>query len=114
MHNGSKYECALVRWFIRSFDDPDHLTGMWVVEPEYNTDKTPSISVVHIDTIVRSVHLIPAFHQQEVPHELHHWQSLDVYDMYYVNKYADLNTHELLHQRQSSIADAIQDSEEDE
>ena len=98
MHNDVEYQCALVHWFIRSFDNPDHLTGMWVVEPEYNSDQTPSLSVVHIDTIVRSVHLIPAFQQHEVPHGLHHWQSLNVYDMYYVNKYADLNIHELLHQ----------------
>ena len=86
---------------------------MWVVESKYNSDQMPSLSVVHIDTIVCSVHLIPAFQQHEVPHGLHHWQSLNVYDMYYVNKYADLNIHELLHQRQSSIADTTQDFEED-
>ena len=101
---GKTYTCALIRWFIRSSEDgkPDPLTGMWVVEPEYNVDRTPSLAVIDIDTIYRSAHLIPVFPKTSIPYSQNYSETLDNYENFYVNKYADINSHELLHVRTTS------------
>ncbi|KAF7791555.1 hypothetical protein EIP86_002571 [Pleurotus ostreatoroseus] len=51
-HNGIKYPCALVEWFLRQDDEPDPDTGMWIVEPEVDPqDGERIIGLVHIDSI---------------------------------------------------------------
>jgi hypothetical protein len=49
--------CALVNWFIPNGDEPDKLTGMWVVETEHEGN-THTLEVIHLDTIVRGTHLL--------------------------------------------------------
>ncbi|KAI5886109.1 uncharacterized protein SCHCODRAFT_02673152 [Schizophyllum commune H4-8] len=39
-------------------DAVDNETGMWIVEPEYLHDGSPSLEVIHLETIARGVHLI--------------------------------------------------------
>jgi hypothetical protein len=46
------YPCALVQWFSHIGDEADEDTGMWIVKPD------PTLSVVHLDTILRAAHLI--------------------------------------------------------
>ena len=43
--------CTLVHWFDYVVDEPDKLTGMWMVKPSFLDDNTRYLSVVHIDTI---------------------------------------------------------------
>ena len=64
--NGVSYPCALVHWFNYAADEPDELTGMWMVKPSFLDNNTHYISVVHIDSIVRAAHLIPIFGQEFV------------------------------------------------
>jgi hypothetical protein len=68
---------------------------MWLVEPEFK-DGEPYIAVVHIDTIFRAVHLLPYFGKDTVPHDLSYEDSLDHYDKFYVNKFADHHSFEFL------------------
>lgn len=95
---GEVYPCALVRWFQLSFDDPCSLTGMWIVEPEFNLDNTPSLSVIHANSIHRAAHLMPVFGQTPVPDGIDYTQSLDSFNAFYVSKYADHHSHEVLYE----------------
>jgi len=38
--------CALINWFIPVTEDPDQLTGMWVIKPEFLGGK-PMLKVIH-------------------------------------------------------------------
>ena len=46
-----EFPCALVNWFVPVLEEPDHVTGMWVVKPEISGGK-PTIEVIHLDLIV--------------------------------------------------------------
>ncbi len=41
VHREVRYDCALVSWFKRVEEEPDELTGMWIVEPELYDDGSP-------------------------------------------------------------------------
>ncbi|KAH9021931.1 hypothetical protein EDB84DRAFT_1511344 [Lactarius hengduanensis] len=86
------YPCALVEWFTRMNRDP--VTGMWVVCPDI-TRGTRDRTVIHLDSILRGAHLIPAFGNDQLPLDFHFSYSLDVFKAYYVNKYIDHHTHEI-------------------
>ncbi|KAH9010810.1 hypothetical protein EDB85DRAFT_2077168 [Lactarius pseudohatsudake] len=87
-YNETVYPCALIDCFKRVGRGPDPVTGMWRVQPEF-MGLQPAQSVVHIETILCNVHLIPVFGSGSIPHRLHYSNSLDIFSMYYVNKYAD-------------------------
>jgi hypothetical protein len=44
--------CALIQWFAAVGDQPCNLTGMWMVEPEYDSDMQRAMSVIHLDSIL--------------------------------------------------------------
>ncbi|KAH9021445.1 hypothetical protein EDB85DRAFT_1871864 [Lactarius pseudohatsudake] len=69
---------------------------MWLVEREYNWDQKPHLAVVHIDTIFRAVHLLPYFGQEHVRKGFSYTDTLDTYANFYVNKYADHHSFEIL------------------
>ncbi|KAH9016353.1 hypothetical protein EDB85DRAFT_2076211 [Lactarius pseudohatsudake] len=89
------YPCALIDRFRRVGRCPDPVTGMWRVQPEVTNSRRVQ-SVVHIETILRNVHLIPVFGKGFIPHNLHFSDSLDIFSMYYVNKYADHHSFEVV------------------
>ncbi|KAJ3780096.1 hypothetical protein GGU10DRAFT_397875 [Lentinula aff. detonsa] len=78
-HEGKVYPCALPR---------DPLTGLWI--------RSPCLAVIHLDSLLCGVHLIPIYGSQAVPSELKHHQSLDAFKLFYVNKYADYHANEIL------------------
>jgi hypothetical protein len=94
-HEDTIFPCALVHWFSRVGDSPDEHTGMWIVEPDFAEDGTPSASVIHIDTIYRAAHLMPKYGNGPVPRHLSSTQSLDAFNSYYVNKYIDHHAFEI-------------------
>ncbi|KAI6019033.1 hypothetical protein BKA83DRAFT_4464887 [Pisolithus microcarpus] len=59
--NGWMFQCMLVHWFDHIADEPDKLTGMWMVAPSFLEDSSPHHAVIHIDSIIHSVHLLPIF-----------------------------------------------------
>jgi hypothetical protein len=83
------YACAFVHWYSAIGDDPDEDTGMWKVKPDFNADGTPLVSVLHLDCILRSAHLIPVYGVDPVPKQLTPDYSLDHFSAFYVNKYID-------------------------
>ena len=84
------YPCALVHWYKTFGDGPDPDTGMWIVEPEYDENNFRSISVIHIDTILRAAHLLPIFDGDTlIDRSWHFTRTLDIFRAFYVNKYID-------------------------
>ncbi|KAH9040822.1 hypothetical protein EDB84DRAFT_1587510 [Lactarius hengduanensis] len=97
-HSGETFPAALVWWYTLSDDSGhrDEATGMWLVEREYNRDQKPHLAVIHIDTIFRAVHLLPYFSQEHVRKRFSYTDTLDSYANFYVNKYADHHSFEIL------------------
>ena len=57
------------------------------------------MAVVHLDAILRGVHLVGVAGKEFLPpdnKDLSFSDSLDAFDAFYVNKYADHHSHELL------------------
>ncbi|KAI0043309.1 hypothetical protein FA95DRAFT_1498828 [Auriscalpium vulgare] len=89
------YPCALVEWFLPLGNIPDPTTGMWIVRPERVGGRRP-IDIIHLDTIVRSCHLIGVYGNAHIPRTLQFSQSHSAFKAFYVNRYADYHIHELL------------------
>ncbi|RDX47386.1 hypothetical protein OH76DRAFT_1354246 [Lentinus brumalis] len=101
-YQGVVYPCAVVRWFFRTDDEPDKDTGMWVVEPAFyrmgrSRRRYPSLSVIHLNTIVRAAHLIGVSVGRPVPLKLQSHDSLDHFPTFFVNKFIDHHAFDLLH-----------------
>ena len=89
------YPCALVHHFYKTYTDPDPDNGMWIVEPEYTTDGSRSMSVIHVDSIVRAAHLLPVFGPPSpIPPKVKFSLTLDSFNAFYVNKYIDYHAFE--------------------
>ncbi|KAG1766909.1 hypothetical protein EV702DRAFT_1182237 [Suillus placidus] len=88
------YECAVVRWFNIIGDAPDEDTGMWVVQPSFD-GHSPDISVIHIDAIYRTAHLLPIYGVDFIPRAINFSNSLDKFRTFYVNKFADHHAFEI-------------------
>ncbi|KAH7917560.1 hypothetical protein BV22DRAFT_1108549 [Leucogyrophana mollusca] len=96
VHDTVVYPCALVDRFSRVGRQPDVVTGMWKVKPEVNRQGKRVQSVIHLDVILRSAHLIPVFGDGTLPPDFHFSYSLDAFRSFYVNKYADHHSHKVL------------------
>ncbi|KAJ7242405.1 hypothetical protein B0H12DRAFT_1326085 [Mycena haematopus] len=90
-----EYQCALVHWYVPVGDQPDPDTGMWVVEPEFFAG-APSMDVIDVDAIARASHLIGVYGTGPLPEDFHFSSSLDAFETYFVNPYADHHMHEFL------------------
>jgi len=93
-HLNSIIPCALVDWFVSEGNSPDPVTGMWVVKPEHTANNRRSSSIIHLDSVLRGIHLLPV-HKKRVVAQAHSYsRSLDVYRRFYVNKYIDYHAFE--------------------
>jgi hypothetical protein len=95
-HSDTHYPCALVQWYRRSRQDDD--TGMWVVTPEVERNRRPTLAVLHLDCIARAAHLLPVYGSELLPDDFHFSYSLDSFRAFFVNRYMDHHTHEFLSQ----------------
>jgi hypothetical protein len=86
---GEVYPCAFVRWFSRIGNERDENTGMWMVQPELDTNGEAVFSVIHLDCIVRAAHLLPIFGNDPIPKDLLFHHTLDAFSAFYVNRYGD-------------------------
>ncbi|KAJ6607956.1 hypothetical protein B0H10DRAFT_2166674 [Mycena sp. CBHHK59/15] len=92
---GIDHPCALVHWFSAVGEDPCTDTGMWIVKPDFHGHE-PGLAVVHIDCLLRGAHLIGVAGKEFVPvHDFDFSDSLDAFEAFYVNKYADHHAHEI-------------------
>ena len=94
-YSGTTYPCALVRWFVPVGEEPCPDTGMWIVEPDLDTNHKRITSVIHLDCIVRSAHLLAVCGEQFLPRHIHFSDTLSAFRAYYVNKYADHHSYEI-------------------
>lgn len=96
-YNGTDFPVALVWWYMLSDESGrrDETTGMWLVEHEYR-DGEPLLTVVHLDTIFRAVHLLPFFRHETAMQDVTQGDTLDCYRMFYVNRFADHHAFEIL------------------
>ena len=92
------YPCALVHWFLTNGDTPDDETDMWVVQLDYLAHWKCFLEVIHLDTILRSAHLIEVLGADFLPSypKIDSTMSLDSFKSFYVNKYADHHAHEIV------------------
>lgn len=90
-----QYECALVNWLVPIGNAPDPDTRMWVVQPE-RLRGALSLAIINVDAIARAAHLIGVYGTAALPEEFHFSNSLDAFDNYFVNPYADHHMHEFL------------------
>ncbi|KAJ7203848.1 hypothetical protein GGX14DRAFT_698923 [Mycena pura] len=95
--NDNDYQCALISWLIPVGNVPDPDTGMWVVEPERDRGAL-TLAVVPLDSIARGAHLIGVYGTAALPEDFHFSSSLDAFDNFFLNPYADHHMHEFLHQ----------------
>ncbi|KAJ7182044.1 hypothetical protein C8R46DRAFT_885370, partial [Mycena filopes] len=89
------FQCALVNWLVPVGDEPDPDTGMWVVEPE-RTRGVLNFAIVNVDAVVRAAHLLTVYGAASLPENFHFSDSLDAFDHYFINTYADHYMHEFL------------------
>jgi hypothetical protein len=94
-HDDNKYFCALVEWFEPDGDSPDAATGLWRVKPEIQ-DGVQSTAIVNVDCIARAVHLIGVYRDTYIPSDFQFYHTLDAFETFYINRYADYHTHETL------------------
>lgn len=93
---GIYYPCALVEWFRLKGNCPDADMGLWRVEREM-TGGDRDMSVLHLDTFLRGAHLLPCFDgHRPLPHNFHWSYTLDAFHTYFVNKYIDHTSHEMV------------------
>lgn len=95
-HRRKVYPCALVHWYSHVGNTQDPVTGLWRVQPDYDLQNRPCQDVIPLDSIMRGAHLIGVAGEQFLPH--HNFdssKSLDAFDTFYVNKYADHHSHEI-------------------
>lgn len=88
--------CALMQWYEIIGDEPDEETGMWIVRPARHNGILPTLTVTDISSIFRAAHLIGVYTSQ-IPRGLRHYDSLEVFKSFYVNKYADHHAFDYLH-----------------
>ena len=92
-HMQKTYKAALVDWFLPVMEQPDVLTGMWMVAPEEDHQGQRMCAVVLLDAILCPAHLIPVYGADMVPTDFHITGCLDAFRAYYVNKYIDHHSH---------------------
>ena len=93
--NGQIFLCTLVHWFDCVTDEPDELTGMWMVSPSFLEDGSHNLAVIHVDSIICAAHLLPIFEDELVPPYISFHNSLSIYRGFYVNHFADHHAFEL-------------------
>ena len=98
LYQGENVPCALVSWFVHPNDiptrDPD--TQMWIVIPEYDDNGRQPVQVIHVDTILRGIHLLPRYGRGFLPEDFSYTDALNAFDTYFVNQFIDYHAHELL------------------
>ena len=84
------YLCVLIQCYSYVGTQPNEETGLWKVEPDTEDDGNLHLAVTHLDTIFHAVHLMPAYHTVEfINRTFTMHTSLDTFNIFYVNRFAD-------------------------
>ena len=82
-------------------DQRDKVMGTWEVKLEMAASgvgrvRQPTLEVIHLDSIVRGAHLLPAYGRGFLPEDFDFRDALEAFRTYFVNNLIDYHTHELL------------------
>jgi hypothetical protein len=66
---------------------------MWMVEPELDRRGERRMNIIHIDTILRGAHPIGIY--SFLPRHFKYSDTLDRFDAFYINKYAEHHANEI-------------------
>lgn len=96
-YEGEHYPCALVDWYKKVGRGPEESSGMWIVHEESQGGRNGArlTTVVHLDSILRGAHLIPVYGEKRLPDLFKPEWTLDSFDTFFVNKYADHHANEI-------------------
>jgi hypothetical protein len=95
VHQGKVYPCTLVDWFKKYSAHPDKEMGMWKVRP-HMVGHQQLTTVIHLDSLLRGAHLLLVFGgATHLPTNFHFSYSLDTFEAYFINKYADNQMYEI-------------------
>ena len=96
-HENNEYPCALIQWYSHVGSEPDEDTGLWMVEPDTDDSGDPHLAIIHLDSIYRAVHLLPAHRNNAfVDRAITMHSSLDLFKLFYINKFVDHQSFEVL------------------
>ena len=95
-YEDTEYCCTLVDWFSHIGDSPGEDTGMWVIERDHNANGHQILQVIDLDTVIWCAHLIRVYGPDPDNTELKFSDSLYAFHTYYVNKYADQHSFEIV------------------
>ncbi|KLO04652.1 hypothetical protein SCHPADRAFT_917901 [Schizopora paradoxa] len=90
VHREIRYDCTLVHWYNVVGQEPDNVTDM-----RRGRTPSPHLSIIHVDTIFRAAHLIPVYPNELIDKYHKHETTLDTFDKFFVNKFADHHAHEI-------------------
>ncbi|KIJ13946.1 hypothetical protein PAXINDRAFT_80154 [Paxillus involutus ATCC 200175] len=94
---GKTFPCALVHWYKHIGSKLDDATGIWMVCPSFEDNGSRELSVIHLDSIFCAVYLLPMFGNSDPIHPAVTFDnSLDAFKGYYVNKYTNHHSFEIL------------------
>ncbi|KAF9060636.1 hypothetical protein BDP27DRAFT_1236534 [Rhodocollybia butyracea] len=98
IYDDKVYPCTLVHWYNTYSRDRDSKTGLWIIRPSYLDVQQlcPHLAVIHLDSVLRGLHLIPVYGSNAIPAGLKHYSSLDIFKAFYVNRFADYHSNEIL------------------
>ena len=77
IYDDIKYPCALIQWFTTISDGPDEDTGMWIIQPDFDTNGEQELEVIHVDCILHGAHLIPVYGPGCLPSDIHYSDTID-------------------------------------
>ena len=87
---------AVVRWFTFDGESLDEDSGMCIIKPQNHPDGKPSFGLIPVEAIVRACHLIPVYGKVAVPPRVKFHNSLHLFKSYYLNKFIDHHSFEIL------------------
>ena len=94
--DGRHFPWTVVQWFDKIGDSPNEDTGMWMVCPAYLPNHSPNYTVIHLDSIYYAAHLIPVYGMDHISCKIKHHNCYNVFHAFYVNKYVDHHTFEIV------------------
>ncbi|KAG2039892.1 hypothetical protein BDR03DRAFT_932956 [Suillus americanus] len=74
---------------------PCAVTGLWMVEPS-SINGHAHFAVIHVELIFWSAHLIPVYGIEPLPTAIKSHHVLDIFTLFYVNRYADHHAFEIV------------------
>ena len=69
---------------------------MWIVEPDVCEDSKHVTDMIHHDTMFCSAHLIAVYGNNPIPKDIPLCHTLDLFHLYYVNKFIDHHAFEIV------------------